>query len=127
MEAPETALTNAAVTRISAEMLRDAYHGILEIGLENLQRFRLPERFDYLALEIDHLHNLPHYMYEENVYVHAYYYCTTRPFYIECLGTISEIEPQDILSRYNPYWDILRAGLMPFADSINAKHYTERL
>jgi hypothetical protein len=117
----------AALPTIDPSELRDAYHAILELGMENLQRFRVPERFEYLSIEIDHLHNLPHYMREANVFVHAYYFCTTRPFYIERLAPISAIETQTLTRRYEPYWQALREGLMPYADEINAHQYTERL
>jgi len=115
------------IPRIDPAVLRDAYHRILELGMENLQQFRLPERFDYLGIEIDHLHNLPHYMCESNVYVHAYYYCTTRPFYIERLEPITVINTDSLIRRYEPYWQLLREGLTPYADEINTKEYTERL
>ena len=42
-----------SIPNIDPSVLRDAYHAILELGMENLQRFRLPERFEYLAIEID--------------------------------------------------------------------------
>lgn len=115
------------IPTIDPSVLRDAYHAILELGMENLQRYRLPERFDYLAIEIDHLHNLPHYMHETNVFVHAYYYCTTRPFYIERLAPIQIIETQSLIRRYEPYWQVLRAGLAPYASEINKHQYTENL
>jgi hypothetical protein len=112
---------------IDPKVLQDAYHAILELGMENLQRYRLPERFDYLAIEIDHLHNLPHYMHETNVFVHAYYYCTTRPFYIERLATIQIIETQSLIRRYEPYWQVLREGLIPYASEINKHRHIEPL
>ncbi len=115
------------IPTIDPNVLRDAYHGILELGMENLQRYRLPERFDYLAIEIDHLHNLPHYMHETNVFVHAYYYCTTRPFYIERLALIEIIETQSLIRRYEPYWQVLREGLLPYSSEINKHQYTETL
>lgn len=117
----------ATIPTIRPDVLRDAYHAILAIGMESLQHYRVPERFEYLAIEIDHLHNLPHYMHEENVYAHAYYYCTTRPFYVERLARLEKIDTKFLISRYSPHWDALRVGLMPFANEINAKHYTERL
>ena len=116
-----------AIPNIDPSVLRDAYHAILELGMENLQRFRLPERFEYLAIEIDHLHNLPHYMRESNVFVHAYYFCTTRPFYIERLVPIAVIETQNLIRHYEPHWRVLREGRMPYAAEINARHYTEKL
>lgn len=115
------------VPTIDPNVLRDAYHGILELGMENLQRYRLPERFDYLAIEIDHLHNLPHYMRETNVFVHAYYYYTTRPFYIERLIPIQIIQTQSLIPRYEPYWQILREGLLPYSSEINKHQYTETI
>lgn len=115
------------IPNIDSTILRDAYHAILELGMENLQRYLRPERFDYIAAEIDHLHNLPHYMQETNVFVHAYYYCTTRPFYIERVTSIQSIETQWLISQYEPYWQILREGLLPFASEINSRQYTERL
>ncbi len=105
------------VPTIDPNVLRDAYHGILELGMENLQRYRLPERFEYLAIEIDHLHNLPHYMHETNVFVHAYYYCTTRPFYIERLAPIQIIETQGLIRRYEP----LLAGVARWSYSIRIR------
>jgi len=116
-----------AIPSIDPSVLRDAYHAILELGMENLQRFRLPDRFEYLAIEIDHLHNLPHYMRETNVFVHAYYYCTTRPFYIERIVPIPVIETQNLIRRYEPHWMILLDGLLPYAAEINSHQYTERL
>ncbi len=115
------------IPEIAPSVLSGAYHRILELGMENLQRFRLPERFDYLAIEIDHLHNLPHYMRESNVYVHAYYYCTTRPFFIERLESITVIDTDFLIRQYEPYWQLLREGLTPFANTINMKGYTEQL
>jgi hypothetical protein len=112
---------------IDPSILRDAYLAILELGMENLQRFRIPDRFDYLAVEIDHLHNLPHYMREDNVYVHAYYFCTTRPFYIERVASVPVIDADALVNRYTPHWNALRNGLLPFAAAVNAKQYTEKL
>ncbi len=57
------------IPTIDPNVLRDAYHGILELGMENLQRYRLPERFDYLAIEIDHYTICRNYMHETNVFV----------------------------------------------------------
>ncbi|RCS55924.1 hypothetical protein DTL42_00605 [Bremerella cremea] len=115
------------IPRIDPLILSDAYHRILELGMENLQRFRLPGRFDYLAIEIDHLHNLPHYMRESNVYVHAYYFCTTRPFYIEGLDSVTAIDTDFLIRQYESSWQQLREGLTPFAVAINMKEYTEKL
>jgi hypothetical protein len=116
-----------AIPTIDPSVLRDAYHAILELGMENLQRFRLPERFEYLAIEIDHLHNIPHYMRETNVFVHAYYFCTTRPFYIERLAPIPIIETQNLIRYYAPHWQILRDGLLSYAAEINSHQYMEKL
>ncbi len=117
----------ATIPTIHPETLCDAYRAILEIGMENLQRYRVPQRFEYLAIEIDHLHNLPHYMREKNVYVHAYYYCTTRPIYVERLDSIGEIDTKFLVSQYTPHWDAIRVELVPFTNVINAKQYSERL
>ena len=115
------------IPTIDPYVLRDAYHAILELGMENLQRYRSPERFDYLAIEIEHLHNLPHYMHETNVLVHAYYYCATRPFYIERLAPMQIIEAQSLIRRYEPFWHILREGLLPYSQEIKQHQYTEPL
>lgn len=88
--------------------------------MENLQRFRLPERFDYLAAEIDHLHNLPHYMRQDSVLVHGYYYCALRPLYLERLARVAVIDTDFLIRRYEPHWRKLREGLMSFAGVINA-------
>lgn len=115
----------ANVPSIDPSILRDAYHAILELGMESLQRFRLPERFDYLEIEIDHLHNLPHYMRETNVLVHANYFCTTRPFYIERLENVPIIPTQRLITAYEPHWRLLRDALGPYASDINRHQYTE--
>lgn len=49
-------------------ILTEAYHGILELGLENLQRASLPDLHEYLRIEIDHLHNIPSYMHSDNLW-----------------------------------------------------------
>jgi hypothetical protein len=111
---------------IDPSVLGGSYQAILELGMENLRRFRLPERFDYLAIEIDHLHNLPHYMHETSVFVHAYYYCTVRPFYIERLVQIQDIETRTLIRSYEPHWQTLRAGLSPFAAEINVHPFASK-
>ena len=115
------------IPTLESQELYDAYHRILELGMENLQRFSVLELFDYLAIEIDHLHNLPHYMHTSNLYVHAYYYCTARPFYIEQLESITVIDTDSLIRYYEPHWNSIRDELMPFADFINAKQYSEKL
>lgn len=114
-----------SVPSIDPARLRDSYHSILQLGMENLQRFRLPERFDYLAIEIDHLHNLPAYMNQDSLWTHAYYYCTTRPFYLERLAKIPVIETEYLIGDYEPYWRKIEAELAPFAALINERHYSE--
>ena len=120
-------MDSSSIPTIDPALTRDAYHAILEIGMENLQRFRVRTLFDYLAIEIDHLHNLPHYMREENVYIHAYYLCTTKPFYIERIVPITGIDSDHLVSRYAPHWESLRDALSPFANAINARHYTDTI
>ncbi len=115
------------IPRIDPAILSDAYHRVLELGMENLQRFCVRERFEYLAIEIDHLHNLPHYMRESNVYVHAYYFCATRPFYVERLDSVTAIDTEFLIRQYESSWQQLREGLTPFADAINMKEYAEKL
>jgi hypothetical protein len=115
------------MTQIDPSLLYDAYHNILQLGLENLRRFSIPERFDYLNIEIDHLHNIPSYMRDDNVFRHAYYFCSERPFYSSRLLKFTEFNTSWIISQYSKYWDALRVGLMPFADVINSHDYLERL
>lgn len=107
---------------IDPELLRETYRAILELGMENLQRYRIPERIDYLAAEIDHLHNLPRTMRQESVLVHSYYYCATRPLYLERMARIEVIDTEFIIKRYQPHWQKLREGLLPFAEVINSKY-----
>ena len=116
-----------AAPTIDPARLRESYHAILQLGMENLQRYSLPERFGYLAIEIDHLHNLPAYMNQDNVLIHAYYYCTTRPFYLERLAKVPVIETEYLIQDYQPYWRKLRAELAPYAAAINERHYTEQI
>lgn len=122
-------MTDALV--IDPDILRDSYHAILELGMENLQRYRLPERFEYLSAEIDHLHNLPHYMRQDSVLVHSYYYCATRPLYLERMARIPVIDTESMIQRYQQHWRKIREVLLPFADPINKKNepnpYLERL
>lgn len=116
-----------AAPTIDPARLRESYHAILQLGMENLQRFSLPERFGYLAIEIDHLHNLPAYMNQDSLLSHAYYYCTTRPFYLERLAKIPVIETEYLIQDYEPYWRKLEAELAPYAGLINERHYTEQI
>ncbi len=113
--------------KITPNLLRDAYHSILELGLENLQRCGSPDLNGYLRIEIDHLHNIPSYMHCENLFRHAYYYCSERPFYLERVVAIPGISVDFMLSRYAPHWDAIRNALAPYSDVINDRHYPERL
>ena len=112
---------------IAPQVLCEAYHGILELGLENLQRTSLPEFHAYLRIEIDHLHNIPLYMHSDNLFRHAYYYCTERPFYLERVATYSTTDVGRMLAKYELHWKSLRIQLIPFAEVINTKQYTEKL
>jgi len=96
----------------------DAYREILRLGLENLQRFSLPERIGYLAVEINHLHNIPRHMASEAVNSHRYYFCSKRTFYIEQLADVDVIDTGFLVRQYQPHWDALRAQLVPHIPEI---------
>lgn len=107
--------------------LSDAYLVLVTHGLEHLRRYSLPERFEYLDLEIDHLHNLPSYIGETNLYRHAYYYCTERPWYLQRLAKITTFDTSIVVARYTESWDDIQRVLVPFSNDINEKEYLERL
>lgn len=105
----------------------EIYRSILHLGLENLQRYRVVESFDYLAIEIDHLHNIPKYIVDRTLLGHGYYYCTERDFYIERLADIPVIDTDFLIRMYQPHWDALRDALLPYADAINARNWSTKL
>jgi hypothetical protein len=114
------------VADFDPSLTAEIYRAILLLGLENLQRYRTAERFDYLEIEIDHLHNIPKYMADDTLIGHGYYFCTERPYYLERVADIPVINTGSLIAQYQPHWDALHAALMPYADAINAMNwYTE--
>ena len=128
-------------TTIDPEPMQAAYHAILEfglIGMRNHSANRLYGWWEYLAAEIDHLHNIPSYMNEHNLLRHAYYYCTERPSYLEfmhsLLDHIANTENdlhidgfEFVLKRHQENWLVIRESLLPYAEVINERQYMERL
>ena len=113
-------LCDLALSEFDPSLTSEAYRAILRLGLENLQRFRLPERFDYLAIEINHLHNIPRHMASETLNSHRYYFCSERLFYIEQLADVEIIDTDFLIRQYQPYWDVIRAQLSPYDPKIEA-------
>jgi hypothetical protein len=114
------------VADFDSSLTAEIYRAILLLGLENLQRYRTAERFDYLEIEIDHLHNIPKYMADATLIGHGYYFCNERPYYLERIVDIPVINADFLIAQYQPHWDALRAALRPHADAINALDwYTE--
>ena len=118
---------NAQVSEFNPALTAEIYREILEIGLKNLQRFRIQKLFDYLAIEIDHLHNIPTYIVDSSLVGHGYYFCTERDFYIERLADIAVIDTGSLIRRYQPHWDALRKELLPYAAMINAHTWHTKL
>ncbi len=115
------------MTPLDVDALSDAYLEIVDKGLEHLRRYSLRERFAYLDLEIEHLHNLSSYIGDTNLYRHAYYYCAERPFYLERIRAIEGFDTSVVVSRYIEPWNRILNLLLPFADEIDAKDYMECL
>ena len=105
----------------------DIYRSILQLGMENLQRYRVVESFDYLAIEIDHLHNIPKYIVADSLISHGYYYCGERDFYIQRLADIHVIDTDFLIRMYQPHWNALRDALLPHADAINSRDWPTKL
>ena len=105
----------------------EIYRSILHLGLENLQRYRIVESFDYLSVEIDHLHNIPKYIVADSLISHGYYYCGERELYIQRLAGIAAFDTDFLLRLYQPYWDALRDALLPHADAIKSRNWLTKL
>ena len=105
----------------------EIYRSILHLGMENLQRYRIVESFDYLGIEIDHLHNIPKYIVADSLISHGYYYCGERDFYIQRLADIPVIDTDFLIRMYQPHWDALRDALLPHVDAINSRDWPTKL
>jgi len=98
--------------------VHESYRCILQRGLENLRRYSAPRCYQYLEFEIDHLHNIPSYMQDANLFRHACYYFDERELYLKRMPDLKQTWPDwpsgSIVHWYEERWTNLRRALIVY-------------
>lgn len=105
---------------IDIQRLQVQYSTVLHHGLLIVRDCLTLNAFDWAIIEVEHLHNLPSLMNENNVFRHRYYYEKERTSYLDLLA---DVGPTNVKTRvkliYEPAWlEInLSLGLRTFLGS----------
>jgi hypothetical protein len=100
------------------------YAKLLSLGFVVLNQAAQSGNRDWLAAELEMLHNVPSLLGEDNVERHRYYWFSERQHYIDWASTPGqEAAKSRMLTYYEPIWremEPLVANMMQLHDS--AKH-----
>lgn len=84
------------------------YARLLQVGLLVIDQALEAEELDWARAEVQHLHNIPTLINEENVERHAYYWNEERASYIDWLTAHgSEHARSRMRTYYKPIWDAM--------------------
>jgi hypothetical protein len=82
------------------------YARLLQVGLLVLDQAVEAGDMDWVRAEVNHLHNLPSLLGEENVDRHAYYWHEERPHYAQWIAAHgSELARSRMRTYYELLWD----------------------
>ena len=97
------------------------YAKLLSLGFVVLKQAAQSGNRDWLAAELEMLHNVPSLLGEDNVERHRYYWFSERPHYIDWASAPgSEAAKSRMLTYYEPVWremEPLVANMMQLHDS----------
>lgn len=83
-----------------------AYLNLLHHGLVLLRNYAHGRQVDLCRIEVDHLHNIPTLLHEDNERRHVFYILQERGFYLERLRKLEATEYLEQVSIWysDPWW-----------------------